>query len=171
MAGVRAPWRGLSWFCRSRLSPSRSPKLFRPVEDDVRVVPANWRSSTDALPNELMVDDRPRRVRAARVGDDCPELRDPGRNRAVAGDADGLPKNVELCEGEATGVAVLLRPPVDGRGGSALVESRGAKEELEAVGCKPGALFFCGKWPMGNKGSGCFCLRRGRRKKVVVEVV
>lgn len=139
VAGVRLPWREPSVFCLSRFRPSRSPKLLRPVEDEVRVVPGYWWSSTEGRPNELIVDDRPLRLICDRVGDDCPDW-EPGRNKAVAGDAEGFPKKVELREGEAIGVL----PPwlVEGRGASGVreppepaeVESRGARDELEAVG-------------------------------------
>ncbi|KAG7149558.1 hypothetical protein HYQ46_001527 [Verticillium longisporum] len=88
VAGVRLPGRPLasSEFCRNLFRPKRSPRLFRPVDDDVRVVPGFRKSSIESRPRELIVDDLPRSCSRARVGEERPECMEPGRKRAVAGD-------------------------------------------------------------------------------------
>ena len=82
VTGVRVPCRPRvrSEFCRSLPKPNRSPKLFRPVDVEVRVVPggARW-SSIESRPAELIVEDLPLRRRCVLVGDDCPECVEPGR--------------------------------------------------------------------------------------------
>ena len=119
VAGVRDPGRPLGgsdgW--RRRFRPSKSPKLFLPIVDEFRG--SAWRSSTDGrgeTPRELMVEDRPLLVMLLRVGDVCPELRECGRKKAVAGDEFDLDLvNRARAEGCACGVMCPL--PVDGREG------------------------------------------------------
>jgi hypothetical protein len=61
------------------------------VEIDVLVVGGAKCSSTDSLgeflPRELIVEDRPLLWAKLRVGEDCPDCLELGRNSAVAGDA------------------------------------------------------------------------------------
>jgi len=106
VAGVRDPClipRGSELFL-SRLSPSRSPKLFRPVDEDVRVVGGASRSSIDVRPRELIVEDRPRRCKCDLVGDEWPEFLESDRNSAVAGE--GLDFwNMAFAGDTAVGVA------------------------------------------------------------------
>lgn len=113
-----------------------------------------------------MVDDRPLRLRCALVGDDCPELREAGLNSAVAGDP-------ESREGEAKGVDPSC--PVDGRAGSPVtIEGRDEVELREVEEDTPGKAGVLDRWgrcPRGKSGSGCFCLRRRRKKPDAFELV
>jgi hypothetical protein len=70
-----------------------SPKLFRPVEVDVRTEAGNVGvgklSSLGAFRKELRVEDRPRCPSLARVGDDSDDAAEPLRNN------DGTPGAVK----------------------------------------------------------------------------
>jgi hypothetical protein len=177
--GVSVPCLPLfgSELCRSRLRLSKSPKLLLPVEVDVRVVAGIGCSSTEGLgeffPNELIVDDRSLRSNAALVGDVCPECLELGLKNVVAGEpcafrplADrgaawfaaalpvaGLdwspPSRTPVCA--ASDVELAMAPNVPA----------GLREVLEAEASPP-AAGRC-KCAMGNKGSGSFFLRCGRR--------
>ena len=128
-AGVRAPCK-LFEFCRMRLSPRRSPKLLRPVDDEVRVVPGNGRSLTEFLPIELAVEDLPLMPRCIRVGDDWPEFCEPGRNSAVAGEPAVF--TVRFGPSDAWGTGVVLSGPVASRGSSG-GGLEGTRKGLEAA--------------------------------------
>jgi len=187
VAGVREPCRPdpVSDPFLNLLSPNRSPKLFRPVDDEVRVVGGANRSSMDSLPRELKVDERPLRFEGARVGEAWPEFLELGLNKAVAGDMldfanrpraeDGVsgtgvsPFRDDVDGREGVGVSFLLNPEtredvLTRTGSGDVVES----EVLEAAPSPDSPLIpFC-KCPMGKSGSGCFCLRRVNLKKLFV---
>lgn len=92
---------GSEFWCSLVDRPKRSPKLFLPVEVDVRV---NGRggvgkaSSLGILRKELKVDDLPRIPSLERVGEDLLEALDPCRMSVPgAADADFWRK---LCDGD-----------------------------------------------------------------------
>lgn len=87
VAGVPVPCREDSGF-RNLFIPSRSPKLLRPVEVEVRAYGGASRSSRDSRPRELIVDDLP--LICGLVGDGVPLFLESGLNKAVAGDAFGF---------------------------------------------------------------------------------
>lgn len=149
VAGVSDPPRPEgSEFCLNLLRLRRSPKLFRPMEDDVLTVAGRFCPSTDALgeflPRELIVEDLPLRWRCALVGEDCPEFLELGLNNTVGGDAADFEK--DPCAGEGTG-AMFTPLPEEGREGVGVCWDPGlegeplapedsvkdaAREELEA---------------------------------------
>lgn len=110
VAGVRLPRRVevASEFCRRRLRPKKSPILFLGAEVDVLPGCGARCSSADtlgeALLSELSVEDLPLLWRYVRVGEDCPELRDPGLKKAVAGEA--LDLLVNNARADVGGVAI-----------------------------------------------------------------
>jgi hypothetical protein len=108
VAGPEPRGNGGSEFCRSLWErPKRSPKLFRPVDVDVRVdgrVGVGNGSSPGIFRKELNVEDLPRIPSLARVGEDVVDALDPCRRI-------GLPAMVEavfartLCDGDGKGEA------------------------------------------------------------------
>lgn len=85
------------------------------------------------------MEDRPRRLTCILVGDDCPECREEGLNKAVAGDPVGFPD----WEGEAKDIDASC--PIDGRNESRAKEGRDEVEERdieEAVPDIAGVLDF-----------------------------
>src|SRR4051794_30624859 len=92
--GVAGPdpwWKGGSEFCRSLWDrPKRSPKLFLPVEVEVRVegsVGVGKESSVGMFLKERKVDDLPLGPSLARLGDDFVDAAEPCRNRGTPGAA------------------------------------------------------------------------------------
>lgn len=186
VAGVNDPPRpDGSEFCLNLLRLRRSPKLFRPIEDDVLAAEGACCPSTDALgeflPRELIVEDLPLRCSCALVGDDCPELLELGRNSTVAGDAAALEKDPRAGEGTG-GMLVPLRdegrdcvgvcwdPDLEGEPLTPEDSTEDAvRDEFEAEGSAVrDILGFWGRWPIGNRGAGCLLLLRGSLKNVVV---
>lgn len=157
-AGVRAPCCKLLEFCRIRLRPKRSPKLLRPVDDDVRVVPGNCSSFKELLPTELVVEDLSLRPGCIRVGDDWPEFREFGRNNAVAGDPAVFTER--LGPWAVLGTRVVPSLAVEGRELSGVVFGRTRDAWDPFNGDTPGFPFCCWRWAIGNNGSGCFGFRR-----------
>jgi hypothetical protein len=157
---------GGSEFCRKRWdNPNRSPKLFRPVDVEVRVdgsVGVGKGSSLGIFRKELKVDDRPRIPSLARVGEDLEdEAVDPCRNSCAPGAAiaDGL-FAITLCDGDGRGEA---SPPL-----TATSSAEGDCRAFTAADSVPSPreVFFWGRWERSNNGDGF--LRRGSRKNVVV---
>ncbi len=157
---------GGSEFCRKRWdNPNKSPKLFRPVDVEVRAegnVGVGKGSSLGTFRKELSVEDLPRMPSLARVGEDLEdEAVEDCRNSCEPGAAivDEL-FAITLCEGDGRGEA---SPPL-----TATSSAEGDRRDFTAADSVPGirGLFFCGRWERSNNGDGFF--RRGSRKNVVV---
>lgn len=127
-----------------------------------------------------MVEDLPRRCDSPRDGEDWPEFLESGRKRAVAGETLCLFKKATAADGlgEVALPSRLDEEGLDGVGVSFpvilldVLARSGVQVERDVLDPTPCMWTwesppFC-RWAMGNMGSGCFCLRRGRRKKVVV---
>jgi hypothetical protein len=131
------PFRGNggSEFCRRRWdNPNRSPKLFLPVEVEVRVdgsVGVGKGSSLGIFRKELNVDDLPRIPSLARVGDDLEdEAVDPCLNSCEPGGAnDDELFAITLCDGEGRGEA---SPP-----GAATSSAEGDRRAFTAADSVP----------------------------------
>lgn len=119
-----------------RLRPKRSPKLLRPVEVEVRVVPGNCTSFREFLPIELAVDDLSLIPRCIRVGEDWPECSEPGRNSAVDGDPAVF--TARLGSSEELAIGVVRSCPVAGRESSGV----GLEETRDGLDAAAGSVDF-----------------------------
>lgn len=172
------PCRGGSLFCLSRFERlNRSPKLFRPVDVEVRVeaiVVVGRLSSLGMLRRELSVEDRPRSP-SLLDGDDLLEAVEGCRASGAPGTAanDREVRRSAPCEGDGRGV---LLPSTDSGGGgirrrraATAGESTPAEVLVASAGTASEAplsefVVFCGS---GNSSVFCF-FRLAKRKNVVV---